>query len=272
MKRTLTMLAVGASLFVGIVAPAQAAPELTLARLDCGTPQAPIAVNQRFSDTYAYGELKIQFVYSCYIIKHGDDYLLWDTGHAMTAPNVAPKVSVVDQLAKIDVKPEQIKYVGISHYHADHTGQIASFPKATLLIGAREWDAITAPKPAEGVNFKPFESWIKGESKVEPQLVDKDVFGDGSVIMLRTPGHTPGHSSLLVKLPQMGPVIISGDAVHFRENYDSDGVPAFNYDRAQTVASIERLKKIAANLKAAVIIQHDARDVDKLPVFPAFAK
>jgi len=98
------------------------------------------------------------------------------------------------------------------------------------------------------------------------------VFGDGTVIVLRTPGHTAGHSSLLVKLPQMGAVILTGDAVHFRENYDSDGVPAFNYDRAQTVASIERLKKIASNLKAAVIIQHDARDIEKLPVFPEFAK
>ena len=60
--------------------------------------------------------------------------------------------------------------------------------------------------------------------------------------------------------------------MHFHENYDSDGVPWFNFDRAQTVASIERIKKIAANLKATVIIQHDARDVDKLPAFPAFAK
>jgi N-acyl homoserine lactone hydrolase len=271
MKRTLTILAVGASLFAGLAGSAQAA-DVSLGRLDCGTPQAPTAVNQRFSDTYAYGDLKVQFVFSCYIIKHGDDYLLWDTGHSMTAPNVAPKVSIVDQLAKIDIKPEQIKYVGISHYHADHTGQIASFPQATLLIGAREWEAITSPKPAEGVNFKPFESWIKGDSKVETVPTDKDVFGDGSVIVLRTPGHTPGHSSLLVKLAQMGPVILSGDAVHFHENYDSDGVPWFNYDRAQTVASIERIKKILANLKGTLIIQHDARDVDKLPVLPALAK
>lgn len=123
----------------------------------------------------------------------------------------------------------------------------ASFPKAILLIGSKEWEAISNPKPPEGANVKPFESWIKGESKVEPQPIDKDVFGDGTVIMLRTPGHTPGHSSLLVKLAQMGPVILSGDAVHFRENYDSDGVPAFNYDRAQTVTSIERIKKIASN-------------------------
>jgi N-acyl homoserine lactone hydrolase len=272
MHRTLTMLAVGAGLFAGQTAAAQAAPEVSLARFDCGTPQAPTVVNQRFSDSYAYGDLKLQFVFSCYLIKHGDDYLLWDTGHVMTAPNVAPKVSLVDLLAKIDVKPDQIKYVGISHYHADHTGQVASFPKATLLIGSKEWDAITSPKPAEGVNFKPFESWIKGESKVELLPLDKDVFGDGTVIMLRTPGHTAGHSSLLVKLPQMGAVILTGDAAHFRENYASDGVPAFNYDRAQTVASIERIKQIAANLKAVVIIQHDARDIEKLPVFPAFAK
>jgi glyoxylase-like metal-dependent hydrolase (beta-lactamase superfamily II) len=275
MNRALTILALGASLFAGsllsLAAPAQAA-DVSLARLDCGTSPPPTVVNERFSDTYAFPGLKLTFVFSCYLIKHGDDYLLWDTGHAMTMPNVAPKVSIVDQLAKIDVKPDQIKYVGISHYHADHTGQISSFPKATLLIGAKEWDAISAPKPAQGVNYKPFESWIKGDSKVEPQAIDKDVFGDGSVIMLRTPGHTPGHSSLLVKLAQMGPVIISGDAVHFRENWDTDGVPAFNYDRAETVASIERLKKIAANLKATVIIQHDARDVEKLPVWPAFAK
>ena len=272
MNRILTILAAGASLFAGLAAPAQAASDVSLARFDCGTPQAPTVVNQRFSDTYAYGDLKVQFVFSCYLIKHGDEYLLWDTGHALTAPNVAPKVSLVDYLAKIDVKPEQIKYVGISHYHGDHTGQIASFPKATLLIGSKEWDAISSPKPPEGVNVKPFESWIKGESKVEPQPIDKDVFGDGTVIMLRTPGHTPGHSSLLVKLAQMGPVILSGDAVHFRENYDTVGVPAFNYDRAQTVASVERLKKIASNLKATVIIQHDERDIEKLPVFPAFAK
>ena len=272
MNRALTTLAFGASLFASLAVSAHAAPEVSLARFECGTPQEPQAVNPRFSDTYSYGDLKLQFVYSCYLIKHGDEYMLWDTGHAMTMPKVAPKVSLVDLLAKIDVKPDQIKYVGISHYHADHTGQIASFPKATLLIGAREWDAISAPKPAEGVNFKPFESWIKGESKVEPQVLDKDVFGDGTVMMLRTPGHTPGHSSLLVKLPQMGPVILSGDAVHFRENYDSDGVPSFNYDRAQTVASIERIKKISANLKATLIIQHDARDVEKLPAFPAFAK
>jgi glyoxylase-like metal-dependent hydrolase (beta-lactamase superfamily II) len=106
----------------------------------------------------------------------------------------------------------------------------------------------------------------------EPLLNDKDVFGDGTVIVLSTPGHTPGHYSLLVKLPQTGAVLIAGDTVHFRENYDTGGVPWFNFDRAQSPASIDRLKKIAGNAKATVIIQHDARDVDKLPAFPAAAK
>src|SRR6478735_6797603 len=99
MKRALAALAAGVSLFASPAAHAQ-------------TP-----VNQRFSDTFAYGDLKLQFVFSCYLVKHGDEYMLWDTGHAMTAPNVAPKESLVDLLAKLNVKPEQIKYVGISHYH-----------------------------------------------------------------------------------------------------------------------------------------------------------
>jgi N-acyl homoserine lactone hydrolase len=273
MRRISTLLAAGlcAATF-GLHTPAQAAPDMSLTRLDCGTPQAPTPVNQRFSDTFSYGDLKIQFVFSCYLIKHDDQYLLWDTGHSMTAPNVAPKVSIVDQLAKIDVKPEQITYVGISHYHADHTGQVASFPKATLLIGLGDWNQITAPKPLPGVNFAPFEGWIKGDNKVEPQPTDKDVFGDGSVIMLATPGHTPGHHSLLVKLPQTSNFVISGDAVHFRENYETNGVPWFNYDRAETLASIDRLKGLVKTFNATLIIQHDARDIDKLPAFPAAAK
>jgi N-acyl homoserine lactone hydrolase len=271
MQRTLLLAGLCAAAFVAQQASAQA-PDMSLSRLDCGTPNPPTAVNQRFSDTYAYGDLKLQLVYSCYLIKHGDDYLLWDAGHAMTTPNVGPKVSLVDQLAKINLKPEQIKYVAISHYHGDHIGQAGSFPKATLLIGKGDWDVLTMPKPPEMANPAPFASWIKGEGKVEPVALDKDVFGDGSVLMLYTPGHTPGHHSLLVKLPQTGAVLLSGDLAHFRENYDTNGVPTFNTDRAQTLASLDRIKKIVAGTKATVIIQHDARDVDKLPVFPAAAK
>src|SRR5436309_2599954 len=153
MRRLLALVAAGvcANALLAFAALAQASPEVTLTRFsDCGTPQAPTAVNQRFSDTYAFGELKVQFVFSCYLIKHGNDYMLWDTGHAMTAPNVAPKVSLVDQLAQLQLTPDQIKFVGISHFHADHTGQVASFPKALVLIGKGDWDAISAPAKERG--------------------------------------------------------------------------------------------------------------------------
>jgi glyoxylase-like metal-dependent hydrolase (beta-lactamase superfamily II) len=268
-----------AYIFFGLVlhanaqAPAAApAPEITLTRFECGTPRPPVEVNQRFSDTYAYPGLALQFVFSCYLIKHGADYMVWDTGYGPDAGATAPKVTLVEQLAKMNVKPEQVKFVGISHYHGDHIGQARFFPAATLLIGKGDWDVLTGPKQPEGVSAKPLEHWISGGGKVEPLANDKDVFGDGSVILLYTPGHTPGHHSLLVKLAQMGPVIVSGDAAHFRENYDNNGVPSFNHDRAQTLASLERLHKIAAAQKATVVIQHDARDVSKLPTAPESAK
>ena len=252
-------------------AAAQSAPEVTLTRIDCGTPV--LTDVGRFNDTYAFNGLKVLFTYSCYLIRNGNDYLLWDTGHLMTAGAPAPKVSIVDQLAQLKLKPEQIKFVGISHYHPDHTGQVSSFPGSTVLIGKGDWDALTAPKPVVPANFiAPFAHWVSGAGKLEALTVDKDVFGDGTVMVINTPGHTPGHRSLLVRLKEMGNVLISGDLAHFHENYENNGVPGFNFHRGDTMASLDRFKKAAANLKATVILQHDARDVGKLPAFPAAAK
>lgn len=252
-------------------APAAPPPEVALTRLDCGTTNTQDV--GRFSDTLAFNRLMIQITYSCYLIKRGDEYMLWDTGHLMTAPGgVAPKVSLVDQLAQLQVKPEQIKYVGISHYHPDHTGQLASFPQATLLIGRGDWDVLTGPPRPGSPNPAPFAHWISGGGKVEPVPLDKDVFGDGQVVMLATPGHTPGHRSVLVRLRQTGAVMITGDLAHFAENFDSGGVPPFNTNRSETMASLDRFKKLVANLNAKVIIQHDARDIAKLPAFPAAAR
>jgi N-acyl homoserine lactone hydrolase len=274
MQRTLFLLMIGAcaNALISLPASAQAAPEVTLTRLDCGTNAPPTDVGARFTDTYAYNGVKIQLVFSCYLIKHGDDYLVWDSGHSMSAGAVAPKTSLVDLLSKVGLKPEQIKYVGISHYHGDHVGQVGSLPQSTLLIGKADWDVVTDPKMSAVGNPAAFANWIGGGGKMEAVPLDKDVFGDGTVVMLNTPGHTPGHHSLLVKLKDMGYVLISGDLVHFRENYETNGVPSFNTDRSETLASIDRFKKIAANLKATVIIQHDERDIGKLPAFPAAAK
>src|SRR5690348_212273 len=265
------MVRLGSCIALAVLAGAAYAqtPEVTLTRLDCGNGSND---PRRFSDTFAYSEPKMPFTFSCYVIKHGDDYMVWDTGYVPGSNPNATKVSLGEQLSELKIKPDQVKYVGISHFHADHTGQLDTVPNATLLIGQREWDAITAPKPMAGANVAGFTHWIRGGGKVEPQAADKDVFGDGTVVILRTPGHTPGHQSLLVRLKEKGPVILTGDAVHFRENYESDGVPSFNYDRAETLASMDRIKGIQKNLKATIIIQHDPRDIGKLPAFPAAAK
>ncbi|MDP9010660.1 MAG: N-acyl homoserine lactonase family protein [Pseudomonadota bacterium] len=257
------------------VAPAQASPELSLTRLDCGKTTTLTDVSG-FSDVAAFKGLSVQLTFSCYLVKHGNDYLVWDTGNpaaggAAAAPT-APKSSLVEQLAQLHLKPEQMTFVAVSHYHGDHIGQVASFPQSILLIGKGDWDALNDTKPNPAVKPANFAHWISGGGKVEPVSGDKDVFGDGSVIMLNTPGHTPGHHSLLVKLKEKGNVLITGDLSHFQENYDSNGVPTFNTNRADTLASLDRFKQLATNLHATVIIQHDARDIDKLPAFPAFAK
>jgi N-acyl homoserine lactone hydrolase len=265
---------VAAVLAVGSAA-AQNAPEISLARFDCGKTTTLNDVS-RFSDVAAFKGLNIELTFSCYLVKHGNDYLIWDTGNPAasggTPAPTAPKTSLVEQLAQLHMKPEQITFVGISHYHGDHAGQLASFPGATLLIGKGDWDVVTQATANPAVNPANFTHWISGGGKVEPLSGDKDVFGDGSVILLSTPGHTPGHHSLLVKLKDKGNVLITGDLAHFRENYDSNGVPTFNTSRAETLASLDRFKQLAKNLNATVIIQHDARDIDKLPVFPASAK
>jgi len=272
MKRPLTLLSIAASVLVmpHTSASAQEAPTVTLTRLACGTNAPPGDVG-RFNDTYALNGLKVQLTFSCYAIRHGDDYMIWDTGNPVGTAATAPKTSIVDLLAQVGVKPGQVKYVGISHYHGDHTGQAGTLPQSTLLIGKGDWDVISDPKTAAATSA-PFANWLTGGGKVEPQAGDKDVFGDGTVIMLNMPGHTPGHHSLLVRLKETGAVLITGDLSHFHENYDANGVPTFNTDRAATLASLERFKAIAKNMKATVIIQHDARDIGKLPAFPASAK
>jgi N-acyl homoserine lactone hydrolase len=265
MKKNLMVLA-GA--FVACSALAQS-PEVTLTRLDCGN---GFNDSRRFSDTFAYTDPKKPFTFSCYVIKHGSDYMVWDTGYLPGSTPNATNKPLTDLLAQMNVKPDQVKFVGISHFHADHTGQLAPFANATLLIGKGDWDGINSNPPMAGANVAGFKEWIGTSRKVKPLSADEDVFGDGSVLIFRTPGHTPGHNAVLVRLKEKGPVILLGDAAHFHENYESDGVPGFNYSRADTIASLERIKGMEKNLKATVIIQHDPRDINKLPAFPNAAK
>ncbi|TPG12193.1 N-acyl homoserine lactonase family protein [Sphingomonas oligophenolica] len=257
--------------------PATATPEVELWRLECGA----VRVNDlnAFSDTRAYPGQSRDLVASCYLIRHGTDYMLWDTGlpagllgkpqdkTSAMSPTLAK--TIVAQLATIGVTPAQITRVGISHYHFDHIGQAAAFPQAELLIGKGDADALA--KGEGNVDAKPLAPWFGGGAKLTPVSGDKDVFGDGSVTMIDLPGHTPGHHGLLVKLAKTGPVLLSGDVAHFHENLDGDGVPPFNTERADSLASMDRYRKLGAALRAVMVIQHDPRDVALLPAFPKAA-
>ena len=134
------------------------------------------------------------------------------------------------------------------------------FPKALLLIQKPEWEAIfAAPNP-------PF-------SKEHParQLEgDQDVFLDGSAMIVSTPGHTPGHQSLLVHLAKTGWVVLSGDAVHFQSNWDNRRVPGPNFDKEKTVTSMNHLAELIAAHKAALRINHDKPQSDKQKHAPEF--
>ena len=257
----------------GASAQPQAATRLSIVRLDCGS--ATIKdFDAFFSDTHDYPVGPRDITDSCYIIRHGSDILLWDTGFPAAIkgkPNdMGPLVARLDrtipeQLAEIGLKPGDITIVGISHMHGDHTGQAADFPNATLLIGKKDLEASDGAKD-------PFRPWRVAAAKVQTMDgTDVDVFGDGRVIALNLPGHTPGHMALLVKLAS-GNVLLSGDLYHSTMARQMKGVPPFNTSRAETLASIDRFEKLAKSYHAKVIIQHEPADIAKLPAFPAEAQ
>ncbi|MDQ0322629.1 glyoxylase-like metal-dependent hydrolase (beta-lactamase superfamily II) [Pararhizobium capsulatum DSM 1112] len=256
------------------------AADLELWRLDCG--EVDVHELAFFSDTFNYAGEKRTLTDSCYLIRHDQEYMLWDTGLPTaligaksddTVPLVPRlKVDLPTQLSEIGVEPTDISRIGISHNHFDHVGQAASFPNATLMIGAADlaqFKATPLPFAVDPAFIKP---WLEGGSKIDAISVDRDVFGDGSVTILSTPGHTPGETSLLVRLADTGPVLLSGDVAHFEEQFKNHGVPAFNYDRAETLASMDRLTGITKSLGAKLIIQHDASHINRLPAFPKSAK
>ena len=216
----------------------------------------------------------MDFVDNCYLIRHGNIWMVWDTGvsDAIAAmPNgLAPAdprmthwkrpKTLASQLQQLGVKPDDVKFVAVSHTHPDHIGNVEMFPKAMLLVQKTEYEwpgANNAPR------FKPEHPVTKLEG-------DYDVFEDGSVIILSTPGHTPGHQSLLVKLRKTGAIVLTGDAVHFKDNWDNRRVPSANFDKDKTVTSMERIDAFLKKEKAQLWINHDKAQRDTLKLAPQY--
>jgi N-acyl homoserine lactone hydrolase len=276
MHKTLIAAALAAS-FIGhsAVAPGALAAEANGLRrlyvLDCGTNEGK---NQaRWSPGVNEGKT-IMLADNCYLIRHAKGLLLWDTGQPdalVGKPDGVPTAggeiiarrakSLIAQLAQIKVKPSDITYVAISHSHGDHIGNIALFPRSTIVMQQPEWDLAFAD---------PAKSPLPASQKVLKLNGDYDLFGDGSVVILSTPGHTPGHESLLVNLRKTGPVLLSGDAAHFKDNWDNRRVPGGNFNKDMTLASMDRLAKLESDLHAQLWINHDKPQTDSLPHSPKF--
>jgi N-acyl homoserine lactone hydrolase len=240
------------------LAPAMArAPATVLWRLDCGS-----FVTQYFSD-------------GCYLVRHKGRYLLWDAGldgdlagkppQQLHGHVVQVRASMAEQLALLGLKPDDISILAISHPHFDHIGQAVDFPHAVLMIGKPDWDTLLAHPSDLSERLKP---WVSGGAKVEPVTGDHDVFGDGAVVMLAMPGHTPGHHALMVRLDGKGTVLLTGDLYDSAAQRREGTVMPHNADPAATRASYARFEKIAAQTHAIVIIPHDSDDIGKLPAFP----
>ena len=239
--------------------------------LDCG--EGVAGDISRWSPGVNEGK-SMDFVDNCYLIKHPQGWLLWDTGvsDAVAAmPNgLAPSdpksvhwhrsKTLAAQLDQLGLKPSDIKSVAISHTHPDHVGNVELFPAAMLYVQKAEYEW---PGANNTPRFKP-------EHPVTKLDGDRDLFGDGSVVILSTPGHTPGHQSLLVKLPKTGAIVLSGDAVHFKDNWDSRRVPSINFDKDKTLASMQKIADTLTKEKAQLWINHDKAQRDSLKMAPEF--
>jgi glyoxylase-like metal-dependent hydrolase (beta-lactamase superfamily II) len=147
------------------------------------------------------------------------------------------------------------------------------FANATILMQRAEYSWINSPNgPNDNVNqLMALARQLLGAPK-NLQLIDgdADVFGDGSVTLISTPGHTPGHQSLLVHLRNSGFILLSGDVVHLEENFEKNIVPSFNTNKAESIASMEKVRQLIAVYKATFFINHDKSQTDKLKLLPAF--
>jgi len=235
--------------------------------LDCGTIE--VSNMDVFSSSGDYANERETLTGSCFLIRHPQGDLLWDTGLTPSLVGGEPIVNGVfrltmkktlpQQLKTLGLAPSDIEFVSLSHSHFDHVGQLSSFNEATWLVDEREFGAMVKAKDSLA-SFAQIE-----KMKRRTFNDDFDVFGDGRVMILQMPGHTAGHTVLQLTLAQSGTILLSGDLYHQAKSRALKRVPRFNVNEQQTRQSMARFEKIAAKLSATVIIQHEKPQVDNLP-------
>ena len=221
---------------------------------------------------------------TCYLIKHPKGTLMWDTGLSDGLSGLPNGIDVAEgvfnlsvtktlssQLEEINVDPLSIDYIAFSHLHFDHTANARYFQNATWLIQKPEYKAAFSPE-AVSLFFNPDDySSLKDNETIQLDG-HYDVFNDGSVVILSTPGHTPGHQNLFLNLPETGPIILSGDLYHFEENRAEYVIPVFNTSKRETVHSFVLIDNVIDGINASLWIQHDKQFMESLRLSPEFYK
>ena len=270
--------ACAATLLAAAPAFAAKAPPKTveLYAMDCG--RLTMANADFYADDGAYKGMPATMVVPCYLIRHPKGDLIWDTGVPQSLADktveedgeaITVKRKLTDQLAELDLTPADIEYVSISHSHFDHIGNLGLFAGSTWIVDADE--RAYAFRPAARSNAQGFAAYSAMET-AKTVLIEgdarHDVFGDGSVKIIQTPGHTAGHAVLLVRLKKAGPVLLTGDMWHLAQSRPNRRVPRFNVDRAKTLASMDLVEALAKETGARVVLEHVPADFDALPKFP----
>jgi N-acyl homoserine lactone hydrolase len=217
---------------------------------------------------------------AAYLIVHPRGTLLWDTGvipdelvrpEGTTEARATVYKTLRGQLAEIGYKPADINYLALSHNHYDHSANGNEFAGSTWLVAKAERDVMFPEKPPQKENAAAARFAALKNSKTKILDGDYDVFGDGSVIIVPTPGHTPGHQSLFVKLVKTGPIVLSGDLYHYPVEFADRN---FNYTGGR-VSDMERdsRARLDAFMKekgATLWIQHDILQFNQLKKSPEY--
>jgi glyoxylase-like metal-dependent hydrolase (beta-lactamase superfamily II) len=251
--------------------------------LDCGR------INVANGDSMGFkpGELATaNMVTPCFLIVHPKGTLMWDTGEipdSAFATGVKPATQgaftvdrpLLPQLAAIGYTPADITYLALSHYHGDHVANANAFASSTWIVQQGDRDAIFGPRPENAqrlgaVASPAFFTDLAKSKTIVLKGEDRDVFGDGSVVIKFTPGHTPGHQSLFLKLQKTGPILLSGDLYHYPEEITYKRIPPFDSDKDQTAKSRAMIEDFVKKNHAQLWIQHDYTAGIKRKIAPEF--